>query len=297
MPPYRCALAYVNSDEVPEPEAERDTDPESPFIAAEVMLGDGFPVSARDHGTEFATVDVGIPTAFSKPQTFHIHKNLLIKASTYYSVALGKNFAEARTNQIELQWADSAAFEVLYQYLYSGRVFLPKFYTKLINSDVLWLWTFKIAHGTVVQSLLNIAYDRIRELLNDKASYVPTKTFIRELYDDEAPLNSLRDFVVAHTAYWIHTDSRSDWARWTATMGESVEFGGAVACQLAKLHSKRYEGSKVHPIKDNEFDHVNFFNSEQATEDAASEAYTGNLNESEVASSSKGKSVARDDMD
>ncbi len=220
-------------------------------------MSEDFPIPSRKQGSEIVKVKVGSKVTESTA-SFHIHKDLL-KSSTPYFSAL-ENFSEGHGKRLALDWACPIAFEVLYQYLYSGRVLLPPFYTDAIPDDVLWLRAFKLAHGTMFQSLLKLVYKRIRELLNGSASFVPSPLFIEELHEDEqTPMVNLQTFVVAHTAYWIFNDSNSNWGDWEEIMEGGQWFGKAVACQLAKLHSDRYEGSKKHPTDDEDFDDEYFF--------------------------------------
>jgi hypothetical protein len=75
-----------------------------------------FPLSAAEQGSEITTVNVGTGLDL---QTFKIHKNLLCKASKCFDGALNDGFMESSGN-INLPSDHPVAFEVLYQWLYSG---------------------------------------------------------------------------------------------------------------------------------------------------------------------------------
>ncbi|RMZ90812.1 hypothetical protein DV736_g1948, partial [Chaetothyriales sp. CBS 134916] len=183
-----------------------------------------FPISSIEHGSEIVTISVGgAKEEFIPKQTFNIHKMLLIRASEFFSQSLQQNFVEGKINHIDLDWACPAVFEVLYQALYTGRVFHAAFYTHnynhthnggngnaIIPQDVLWLRTFNLAHFTMFRDLLLVAYERIRQLFNS---------------DDHCK-------------------------EWKKILSQDLRFATAVACRLAELHSHLYEGSKEHPTND-----------------------------------------------
>jgi hypothetical protein len=85
-----------------------------------------FPLPAKTHGTNIVNVHVG---SGSIMQIFSIHKSLLCAASDYFIGALTGNFEESSTQVLELKHDCPMAFEVLYQWLYSGAVHRASFYT------------------------------------------------------------------------------------------------------------------------------------------------------------------------
>lgn len=211
-----------------------------------------FPIPAQEQGSQIIDVHVG---SGRTGQIFRIHRALLCSASPYYSRLLQGNFSESQQDEMLLKNECSMAFEVLYQYLYSGQVLKAKFFTQSrIPDDVLWLRTYKLSHHTQIDSLLHESYSNIRQILHDEGRIVPSLTFISELYDDDICQEELRLYVVAHTAYWIHNNSKGDWREWEALMNHKPAFGLAVAIQLAKIHSSVYDGCREHPSQDDAFD-------------------------------------------
>ncbi|RMD41267.1 hypothetical protein DV735_g3874, partial [Chaetothyriales sp. CBS 134920] len=93
-----------------------------------------------------------------------MHKNLLTAASPHFAHTLRTDaFPEGRTNTIVLPWVCPEAFEVFYQAVYSGRVYHAHYYT-----DVLWLRVFSLAQYTLFEDLLSVAYQRLRDLFNER---------------------------------------------------------------------------------------------------------------------------------
>ncbi|RMZ76179.1 hypothetical protein DV737_g4946, partial [Chaetothyriales sp. CBS 132003] len=271
-PPEENPIDYAEKS----PDYVVDDDDSSSSSSVYAMLRLRFPIPSREHGSEFVTVSVGGAKKGSMipKQSFAVHKKLLIRASEYFSKLLQENFAEGRTNHVDLGSACPTAFEVLYQTLYTGQgngkgngsgenenaltmipevdVWLPTFnlgHYAMIPEDVLWLRTFNLAHYTMFQQLLSVAYERIRELFNSRRPHVPSQLFIRELFnrddeDDQRTISlsstHLHTFVVQHTAYWIYTDGQVDSKKWKKTLVQDDSFAAAVACRLAELHSHQY---------------------------------------------------------
>ena len=213
---------------------------------------DAFPLNARDHGTEMVTVNVGNKCAM---QAFSVHKGLLRKASDYFEGALAGSFQEGIGNQLDLPNDCPMAFEVIYQWLYSGEVLRAKFYTQdRIPEDTLWLRVFKMAQYQLVDDVQKVAYGRLRCIFQSQSRYVPSRLYIQELYSKDNPQEFLQEFTVAHTAFWIRNSSRGDYREWEALFSRKKTFGNQVAIQLAKIHTNDYQGSRSHPSDDAEFD-------------------------------------------
>lgn len=110
----------------------------------------------------------------------------------------------------------------------------------------------------MMQPLLHIAYDRIRELFTHSALRHPGILFAHELYDPEYPQEKLAEYIVAHSAFFIAHNLRFGsaygWQDWVKLIDSVAPFGLDVARQLAKVCSNKYTGSKEHPQKDPRFD-------------------------------------------
>jgi hypothetical protein len=213
---------------------------------------DGFPVTARAHGSDIVTVLVG---SGEKSHKFAIHKSLLCQASLYFQRALTGKFKEAETGSLQLQEDCPMAFEVLYQWLYSGKIMSAKFYTEdRIADDVLWLRVHKLADARMVDRLQDAAYERLQGIFHNQSCIVPSQGFVAELFDGNDTLPHFKKYIVAHTAYWIYNDGQSGrWKEWEAILNCREGFGVAVAVQLTKISSTAFEGTRSHPASDVEF--------------------------------------------
>lgn len=226
-------------------------------MATTITENNFLPLNPQKHGTEIITLAIG---KGGRRQTFMMHKEVLCKASSFFNRTLENGFREAIEAKITLADQDPIAFGVLYQYLYSGNVHKADFYTQeRIPDDLLWLRTFKLADATMLQPLIHIAYDRLREAFNPKSLQAPTVVFLRELYDQEYPQEELAEYVVAHCAHCIHAGGlRPGWETWTKLIDSSAPFGVDVARQLVKLCAQDYN-SGGHPQNDRHFDKEKMF--------------------------------------
>jgi BTB/POZ domain len=230
--------------------------PEEPAISdsesdEEVFPVTAFPIPSEQHGSEMMKVCVGSGKA---QKVLTIHRNLLARASARFRAAF-RNFKEGKENEIEFKHDCPMAFEVLYQYMYSGHVQSTEFYTQsTVPDDVHWFRTLKLADATMVSEVQRISYQRLRKVFNKRKRRVPSITFMNELYDDEAPQHKIREFIVAHSAFCIQNDSKDNWQEWRTLMDEQTEFAAAVGVQLAKTLSSAFTGCKEHPTKDTSFD-------------------------------------------
>jgi hypothetical protein len=208
------------------------------------------PLPASTHGTKIVNVHVG---SGSIMQIYSIHKSLLCTASDYFIGALAGSFEESSTQVLELKRDCPIAFEVLYQWLYSGAVHHASFYTQSrITDDVLWLRVYKLANASLVDKLQEVAYSRLRDMFNMRSKAVPSLQFIEELYEHEEKEahEHIKDYTVAHTAFWIRQDNQGGWQEWKEVLEKKSRFGVAVAVHLAKLHSSDFDGCRSHPAGD-----------------------------------------------
>ena len=189
---------------------------------------------------------------------FIVHKALLCAASAYFTAALDGSFAEAQQGVLHLKDHCPMAFEVLYQYIYTGQTQPSVFYTKFgVKSDTLWLRTFRLADAIMIEDLKGIAYRCLREYLGSWVPTPPSQTFIDELFSHGFPEAGLQNYVVAHTAYWVNNekmDSKVGWEDWHSLVEKNMAYGAAVAAQLTKVVSKSYTGNRCHPSEDKVYD-------------------------------------------
>lgn len=215
----------------------------------------GFPVSASTHGMAMITVHVRHgPTT----QSFLVHRDLLHRASQPFAALLAGGFMESNREELTLKDECPMAFEVLYQWLYSGKVLRAQFYTQgRVAEDVLWLRVYILADKRLIYELQKEAYEKLRGLFSADERAVPSSRFVEELFCSETDQNHeyLQSYVIAHTAFWIHNDSHGDWQEWEAVLERRSNYSVRVAVQLAKIHSSSFDGCREHPSLDMYFDH------------------------------------------
>ena len=211
-----------------------------------------FPISPRSHGMELVKVKVGRSDC---SQEYFVHKSLLCQASPYFSAALSGNFSGAK-DCVTLSKEHPLAFDVLYHYLYSGKVEHANFYVHdKTRHDLFWLRVIKLADATMINHVLRVAYDRLRELFSSKTRVVPSSEFVNELYDVDTPQNILQDYVVAHAVYWNdRNNATGDWRDWALIYRLQPDFALAVAYHHAQVVSNGFDGCKGHPTKHASFD-------------------------------------------
>ena len=213
-----------------------------------------FPIPASIHGTSTILVNVGIGPAM---RSFSIHQGLLRKASPYFASRLSGNYEDGKHGEIDLGDDCPLAFEVLYQFLYSGKVIKAKFYTQAqIEDDVLWLRVYKLADKRMVERLQEIAYDKLKDIFTYKQREVPSSRFVDELFSTDCEsCDQLQCYLIAHTAFWMKAPNSGSWQTWHEILYTKPKYGVAVALQIAKVQSEyAIEGADVHPAQDDLFD-------------------------------------------
>ena len=209
-----------------------------------------FPVSSRLHGADMVTISVGLKDA--EKQKFHVHRDLLCRASRYFQKCLKGSFFEANSDHLDVEEC-SMAFEVLYQWIYSGRILKATFYTNdALSEDVFWLRVFRLGDYRLVSHLQQYAYDKLRTMFNADMRVVPGTELVNELFDDDHPQELLERYLAGHTAFWINK-GKGRYKDWEAVLLKKPRFGAYVAIELAKLCSKDSLGSKGHPSRDPRF--------------------------------------------
>ena len=215
------------------------------------MSNSVFPKLSPAHGSETITVLVGNEY---HARSFTIHKELLCAASKYFDGALNDGFKESSSG-LEMANDCPFAFEVLYQWLYSGYVKdHASWYTgDKIPADLLWLRLYKLADCRLVEPLVEIAYARLRLIFAPVKKIAPTTKFLTELYDETGP-EYLQRYVAFHTAYKINQglDNAADRLQFNDALNKESGFGAAVASRLMDmLYSSSFQ---QHPAKMEEFD-------------------------------------------
>lgn len=75
------------------------------------------------HGSETVTVSVGLE---NKKRTFIIHKGLLTSHSEFFKTALKVEWVEGQKRIVSLPVDDPEAFDIFYNFLYTGQIFSCK---------------------------------------------------------------------------------------------------------------------------------------------------------------------------
>jgi hypothetical protein len=124
----------------------------------------------------------------STTRTFTIHKSLLCNALKYFDSALNDGFEET-TDSLTLPDDCPLAFEVRYQYLYSGQV---KQHAVMVHGrrhlpGATMAACIQARRLPTVRPLQNIAYDRLKNIFSQEKHIRPTLEFVVELYDDIGP--------------------------------------------------------------------------------------------------------------
>jgi BTB/POZ domain len=141
---------------------------------------------ASKHGLDVVIIKAGTG---DQMQVFTIHKDLLCQSSKFFRSAFSSKFLESTTGCLELISVRPRTFEVLYQWLYTGSVRdIADFAAESnIDSDILWLRVFTMAHQYMIHSLQEISYYYFRKAFHDYERAVPSVAFVEELYDSDLP--------------------------------------------------------------------------------------------------------------
>ena len=215
------------------------------------MSGSVFPKLSPGHGSETITVLVGNEYHARK---FTVHKELLCAASKYFDGALSDNFKESSSG-LEMSDECPFAFEVLYQWLYTGYVKdHASWYTNdKIPADLLWLRLYKLADCRLVEPLVEIAYARLRSIFAIDKRIAPTTKFLTELYDKTGP-EYLQRYVTFHTTYTICQGiaDEAEKLKFEEVVNKESRFGAAVASRM--LNMIYLTSFEQHPAQMAEFD-------------------------------------------
>jgi hypothetical protein len=203
-------------------------------------------LTSMDHGNEVVTITVGLEDNSSR--TFTLHKNLICMHSDYFRKAFTSTYKEGNDGHMNLpeDWPES--FEVFYGWLYSGQVEAADFYTKgLISPALFWVSVYLMSDRLLVGKVRSIAFDRLKEIFNDKLQVIPNARFVEELFTYGSPHDLLEAYVIRHSVFWLTTSSQIDSFGWEMALKAHERFGVGVAVQIAKVVSSDYKGSKLHP--------------------------------------------------
>lgn len=226
-----------------------------------------FPLLSTDHGHEMTTVVVG-----PQQQRFIIHKRLLAQASEYFNRALNGSFIEAITNTITLKQHHPEAFEVVYQWLYTGTIRAPDQFSQIQERGpvvnpyrTFWLRVFRLADETMISELKADAYTCFIQSFRLRPA---DKLLIDDIWSDSCPLPILKDFIASVTAYFISTKdtiSAGVVEQMKYSWAENEEYCQMVLNRALDL-AVRPRGEREHPRKHAKFSAVSAFQGMPAPE-------------------------------
>jgi hypothetical protein len=225
-----------------------------------------FPLLSKTHGSQLATVTVGTGP---KQHTFSIHKQLLAQASPYFDRALNGPFLESTSNTLTLERLCPIAFEVLYQWLYSGKKLtiadfskfggMAEYYETEAWDQLFYLRLFVLGDETMVLELKIHAYERLvgsrHGFFSLSAGCMPKTNFLAELFNTETPQVVLQDYLVAYAAWVIMSKRLKDPEVWWTAFSEVSVYGEMVLKKLTFMGEARRDGNSmmVHPSEDVKF--------------------------------------------
>ena len=200
-----------------------------------------FPLPPQYHGTETVAIKVGIPP---QDQNFVIHKNLLTAALPWAVAMQGTYYEDTQQPLLTLAEHHVRAFEVFYQYLYTGRIYAYRHYSLGPNSSegYLWLKVYALGSGVQMPAMRQVAFRNLRGMFNPKQCKVPNMDMIHELNDDRYP-ECLRMYMALHAVWWM-TQNTASLALWSPLIQMDARFGRQVALLLARVG---FEGKPSHP--------------------------------------------------
>ena len=136
--------------------------------------------------------------------------------------------------QLTSEYIHPRAFEVFYQYLYTGQVYQPSHYTMGLTSPEGYLWCKLYILGSIqsVPVMEQIAFQRLCAMFNPVHCKVPNIDLVTELSDRCCP-RVIRNYMSGHAAWWM-TKETATLTLWTTLLQSDAHFGREVALLLAR---------------------------------------------------------------
>ena len=231
------------------------------------MVPGPFPVDPLSLDKKMVTVIVGAETEW-QTRTFAVHRSLLRLASASFEDEL-EYIPKGSQKKLELEDDCPMAFEVLYHWMYSGRVYDHTFYPTGTQTpdDLFWLEVYIFAGRRLLQNLQKESFLKLRHKFNGLCGEVPSLALLEELFcsecqddcgdDSENPQKFLlKNYFLEHVAFWLVKTSKTDqWALWKHPMEffrhDDSDFAEQVACKLAEWASDGQPFSnRRHPCYD-----------------------------------------------
>jgi hypothetical protein len=221
-----------------------------------------FPQSSSQHGSEMVTVEVGTG---QEMQAFTIHKNLLSQASEYFDRALNGNFIESY-GLIRLPRHAPEAFELVYQWLYTGQKSHPKnllqrdprfpsltqykntFITPLDRFMIFWTHLFKLADETMVDEIKLFAYESLIAEISPSTKVLGWEIdshLLQLAWGTETPQPVLQDLFAYMGAYILLQSNTFHIDGWRKSFKNYPGFAAMVLDRVAVQACKRTNGQSM----------------------------------------------------
>jgi hypothetical protein len=228
-----------------------------------------FPQLSTQHGIEMVRVEVGSGTGM---QAFNVHKNLLSQASEYFDRALNGNFKESE-GVFRLPHHRPEVFEVVYQWLYTGRQMvpgdiLPEDYdvsNTLLNHNhkliIFWIRVFKFADETMINEIKIFAYERLLkscELVRYNCM-PPAAEALALVWDRDSPQPILQRLLVGVSAWQIIEYKHIMLISWRGCFEAYPAYALMVLDRIAVISSKATDWMYEFPSNDVEFSAATVF--------------------------------------
>ena len=179
-----------------------------------------------EHGDEFVKIIVG-----SEGKQFTIHKNLICAASDFFTTALKSNFIEAAEQKVALPEESPQLFQLVYDWLYSGRVSdgvttYVKKEEDVSSGDVFWWEVYEIGDRLMMDRLRVLAVSKILKIFSTKIPLIPSQAFLHSIFEAEQ-LPGLEAYMVEHVVYWLQGSAK--YTDWSALPDAHMRFGQSMA--------------------------------------------------------------------
>ena len=226
-----------------------------------------FPLPSSQHGSDMATIIVGQD---DKQRQFYIHRNLLAQASEYFDRALNGKFTES-AGTIKLSRHSPVAFEVVYQWLYSGQKLALSQLKDLHDCDshnkdpeggcsLDWLRLYNLADETLITEIKIHAYQMLIKPYNCTGELLMAAStgLVAELFDDEWSQSTLQEYFAWVAAYVLFDRkaefvSNVDQKRWSDSWKDHPKYASMILDRIVTLSGDPDHAHLMHPANDQKF--------------------------------------------
>ena len=147
----------------------------------------------------------------------------------------------------------SAPFQIIYDSLYAGNIYERDSNRKTRYSSALfWSYAYTIAHKLNILKAQKLMLRVVLRCLSSRKSYkIPSKTFLRYIYDSDSLHADIQDIVAETRAYHnAATQLTGKLNGWTSVFEDNPRFAIAVMVRVCQLCHIDYEGHEGYPKTD-----------------------------------------------